>query len=114
MKTGLSTMVAVVLSLSAAVPAMCQTVPPPAYEVDLSGPRFGITSLSTGIVDKLKSDRSWYLAPVITQFGWQFEKQFFGKEGGPAAVTEAIVLFGGLEQGVVIPSVKLAGRRTSV
>ena len=65
MKNGLSTMGAVVLSLSAAVPARCQTVPPPAYEVDLSGPRFGITSLSTGIVDKLKTDRSWDLAFVV-------------------------------------------------
>jgi hypothetical protein len=114
MKVGLSAMFAVVLSLSASIPAMCQTVPPPAREVDLSGPRFGITSLSTGIVDKLKTERSWDLAPVITQFGWQFEKQFFGRHGGPEAVTEAIVLIGGLEQGVVIPSVSwLVGVRAS-
>jgi len=36
----------------------------------LSGPRVGITSSSTGIVDKLKTERSGDLAPVSTQFGW--------------------------------------------
>ena len=114
MKVGSSTLFALVLSLAAAAPAVCQTIPPPAHEVDLSGPRFGITSLSTGIVDKLKTDRGWALAPVVTQFGWQFEKQFYGKKGGPTAVTEAIVLFGGLEQGVVIPSLSwLVGVRAS-
>ena len=73
-----------------------------------------MTALSTGIVDKLKADEGWDLAPVVTQFGWQFEKQFFGKQGGPTAVTEAVVLFGGLEQGVVIPSLSwLVGVRAS-
>jgi hypothetical protein len=107
-------MFAFVFSLSAAAPVMCQTIPPPAREVDLSGPRFGITALNTGIVDKLKAEQGWDLAPVVTQFGWQFEKQFYGKQGGPTAVTEAVVLLGGLEQGVVIPSLSwLVGVRGS-
>lgn len=114
MKIRSLTMFAFVCSLSAAAPVMCQTIPPPAREVDLSGPRFGITALSTGIVDKLKAEQGWNLAPVVTQFGWQFEKQFYGKQGGPTAVTEAVVLLGGLEQGVVIPSVSwLVGVRGS-
>ena len=104
----------VLLLASGAAPAMSQTIPPPAHEVDLSGPRFGITALSAGIVDKLKADRGWDLNPVVTQFGWQFEKQFFGKQGGPTAVNEAVVLFGGLDQGVVIPSLSwLVGVRAS-
>jgi hypothetical protein len=108
------TMLALVLSLSAAAPAVCQTIPPVAHEVDLSGPRFGITSLSAGVVDKLKVERGWDLGPAVSQFGWQFEKQFYGKQGGPTAVTEAVVLFGGLEQGVVIPSLSwLVGVRAS-
>jgi hypothetical protein len=104
MKIAPVTMFALALTLSAAAPAFCQTIPPVSHEVDLSGPRFGITSLSQGIVDKLKVERSWDLNPVVSQFGWQFEKQFYGKQGGPTAVTEAVVLLGGLEQGVAIPS----------
>jgi hypothetical protein len=114
MKTASHGLFALFLSLAAVAPARCQTIPPPAHEVDLSGPRFGLTSLSTGIVDKLKVDRGWDLDPVVSQFGWQFEKQFYGKQGGTTAVTEAVVLFGGLEQGVVIPSLSwLVGVRGS-
>ena len=53
------------------------------------------------------------ISPVVTQFGWQFEKQFYSTENGPTAVTEWVVLVGGLEQGVVLPSVSwLVGMRT--
>ena len=70
--------------------------------------------MSTGIVDQLRADRGWNLNPVITQFGWQFEKQFFGKQGGPTAVNEAVVLLGGLDQGVAIPSLSwLVGVRAT-
>jgi hypothetical protein len=99
-----STALALLVCALAARPAVAQTIPPPAHEADLAGPRFGITALTPGILDKLKADEGWDLAPVVTQFGWQFEKQFYGKTGGPTFVTEAVVLVGGLEQGVAIPS----------
>ena len=80
------------------------TNPPPRLAmVNLSGPRFGVTALSQGVVDKLL-ERSIEVGPSITQFGWQFEKQFYSKAGGVAAVHEWVVLFGGLEQGVALPS----------
>ena len=114
MKTASLGVFTLALSLLAAVPARCQMIPAPAAEVDLSGPRFGITSLSSGIVDKLKVEKGWDLNPAISQFGWQFEKQFYGKHDGPTFVTEAVVLIGGLEQGVVIPSLSwLVGVRAS-
>ena len=78
--------------------------PPPVRSVNLSGPRFGFTSLSDGIVAKLQ-ERDITVRPTISQFGWQFEKQFYSKAGGLAAVNEFVVLAGGLEQGVVLPSV---------
>ncbi len=91
-----------------------QTIPPEADMVDLSGPRFGLTVLSDGVIKKLKKDTGISLAPLTTQFGWQFEKQFYnGGTDGPAAITEAVVLIGGLEQGLVIPSLSwLVGVRT--
>jgi hypothetical protein len=86
--------------------------PPVAKTVSLSGPRFGVTSLSDGVVAKLQ-ERSVDVRPMISQFGWQFERQFYGKNSGVAAVHEWVVLVGGLDQGVVLPSVTwLVGLRT--
>jgi hypothetical protein len=86
--------------------------PVPVRAVNLSGPRFGFTSLSDGIVEKLH-EREIDIRPAISQFGWQFEKQFYSKAGGLAALNEFVVLAGGLEQGVVLPSVSwLVGLRS--
>ena len=96
--------------VSVAVPVGAQTQtpdvtipPPPLKTVSLSGPRFGITALSQGIVDKLH-ERSIDVRPMITQFGWQFEKEFYSRGGGVAAMNEFVFLLGGLEQGEVLPS----------
>lgn len=105
----------IVLFVGLAVPAAGQvvTVPPPlAKSVSLSGPRFGFTSLSDGVVEKLH-ERSIDVRPSITQFGWQFEKQFYSRNSGVAAVNEWVVLLGGLEQGEALPSLSwLVGLRT--
>jgi hypothetical protein len=80
--------------------------------VSLSGPRVGFTALSDGIVRKL-AERDLIVRPSISQFGWQFEKQITGLGGGLTAVNEWVVLAGGMDQGVVIPSVSwLVGLRT--
>ena len=99
--------------LALAAPAAAQVAPVAASEVNTAGPRFGVTALDTGNRAKLESERDITLGPAITQFGWQFERQFYGGRGGPAAITEVVVLAGGLEQGVVIPSLNwLVGVRT--
>jgi hypothetical protein len=95
--------------LGVALPAAAQTEnvinpPPPLRSVNLSGPRFGFTQLSQGIVDKLQTERNITVRTGISQFGWQFEKQFYSKAGGIAAVNEFVFLLGGLEQGVTLPS----------
>jgi hypothetical protein len=106
-----------VLSLAAvlASSARAQTVldpPPVAQTVNLSGPRFGMTALSPGVVDEL-SRRSIDVGPNISQFGWQFEKAFYATGGHVAAVNEVVLLAGGLEQGVMLPSLTwLVGLRT--
>jgi hypothetical protein len=98
------------LFVSFALPVAAQTaggdvtIPPPRLKtVGLSGPRFGITALSDGIVEKL-SERSIDVGSSITQFGWQFEKQFYSRDSGPAVVNEWVFLLGGLEQGYTLPS----------
>jgi len=102
--------VLMMLFAGVAAPAFAQSTvdvtnpPPPVRFVNLSGPRFGFTALSDGIVQKLH-EREIDVRPAISQFGWQFEKEFFSKAGGLAALNEVVVLVGGLEQGVVLPSV---------
>jgi hypothetical protein len=107
----------VLFVIGVALPAGAQTlspVPPSAREVNLSGPRVGFTTLSDGIIQKLQEERNITVKPYISQFGWQFERQFYGKQGGVAAVNEFVVLLGGLDQGVAIPSVSwLVGIRNS-
>ena len=86
--------------------------PPFTRTVNLSGPRFGMTALSPGVVAELEK-KSINVGSNITQFGWQFEKEFYGKGSGLAAVNEWVVLLGGLEQGYVLPSLSwLVGMRT--
>lgn len=87
-------------------PALCQsTVPPVTEEVSLSGPRIGFTLLSDGVIRTVKSRTMLDVGSPITQFGWQFEKRFMSQENGITAVNEWIVLAGGLEQSLVLPSV---------
>ena len=88
-------------------------VPPTSTSVGLSGPRFGVTYLSDGIVRYL-AENDLEVSGLVTQFGWQFEKQFYAGAGGPTAVTEWVLLVGGLEQGVFLPSLSwLVGLRTA-
>ena len=102
---------ALVLGLSA--PALAQGGPPPLTKtIGLAGPRVGFTSLSPGMLETLK-ENGFEVRPLMTQFGWQFEKQFYGKGRGLAALSEWVVLVGGLEQGLAVPSLNwIVGLRT--
>ena len=106
-----------VIVLAAAASAAAQpsvvTPPPTPMVANLSGPRYGVTTLSDGIVAKL-GERYINVNPVISQFGWQFEKQFFQKDAGLAVLNEWVFLLGGLDQGVALPSLSwLVGLRTA-
>lgn len=72
---------------------------------DCSGPRFGVTVLSPKSLQAINQYEYFDIYPVISQFGWQFEKEFFSTSEGPAGVTAFVLLMGGTDQGVFIPSV---------
>jgi hypothetical protein len=91
------------IALVLCAPALCQTLPPVAKTADLSGPRFGLTLLSDGVVKTLE-ERDIHVGPHISQFGWQFEKQFYTMDSGLTMVTEWVALIGGLDQSVALPS----------
>jgi len=99
-----------------AMPAAAQNVllpPPTPNEVNLSGPRFGITALSDGVMNDLAA-RGLKAAPMISQFGWQAERAFYRSDSGVAALSEWVVLLGGLEQDLKIPSMTwLVGLRSA-
>src|SRR4029450_10566077 len=72
----------------------------------------GLTLLADGVVKKLE-ERDIKVGPHISQFGWQFEKQFYTRDSGVTMVTEWVGLVGGLEQSVVLPSLSwMVGVRT--
>ena len=107
---------ALLLVLALCAPARSQStvsrLPPPAKTASLAGPRFGLTLLSDGIVKKL-GERDIQVGDHISQFGWQFEKQFYTKDSGVTMVTEWVALVGGLEQSVALPSLSwMVGVRT--
>jgi len=113
MRHAVSFVLCVVL-LAGAASAQNVIDPPPGFTktVNLSGPRFGMTALSTGVVDELKK-REIEVGSNISQFGWQFEKQFYTRNSGVAAVNEWVFLLGGLDQGVALPSLSwMVGLRT--
>ena len=104
---------AAVLTLCLSATAFAQpSLPPPANTADLSGPRFGVTFLADGVIEKL-AERDIVVGPNISQFGWQFEKQFYTRDSGMTMVTEWVALVGGLDQSVAIPSLSwMVGVRT--
>ncbi|HXW05723.1 MAG TPA: hypothetical protein VD833_10860 [Vicinamibacterales bacterium] len=107
--------VSALLVAATCAPAASQTpsqLPPYARVASLSGPRFGFTLLSEGVMNELAS-RQIEVGPHVSQFGWQFEKQFYHRDGGLTMVTEWVALLGGLEQNVTLPSLSwLVGART--
>lgn len=93
----------IVITVCFAAPAAAQIIPQPTRSVELSGPRFGVTVLSGGVVGRLH-EADIDVAPTISQFGWQFERQLYHSSSSVSLVTEFVGLLGGLEQGFAIPS----------
>lgn len=87
----------------------------PSRPLSLSGPRIGMTMLAKGeALDSLRSHYERDVSGTITQIGWQFEQRFYADQtNGLAALSEIVVLVGGLEQNMFLPSLSwLAGLRT--
>jgi len=69
----------------------------------LSGPRVGLTLLTNGDLTETLSDEFGLNSNLITQFGYQFEKQIMGDDQ-VVGLVEGIVFIGGLEHGLFLPS----------
>lgn len=99
--------------------AAAQAGPPmnevaPVKPLNLSGPRAGLTYLAPGIQAKVEEFGGKSVAPFISQFGWQWETRMFSIEGGATGVSEWVLLVGGLEQDLLLPSLTwLVGVRSA-
>lgn len=66
------------------------------------GPRVGVTYITPGsVASRLKMGGK---EPLLTQFGWQFEKRLFTLTSGLSGVVEFVPMIGGVEKGVFLPS----------
>lgn len=72
----------------------------------LSGPRMGftvLTGLNGQIINKPINQGGYAAYPMLSQFGYQFEKQYLN-EGSYQALVEFIPMVTGIDQGLFIPS----------
>lgn len=80
---------------------------PKTEQMNLKGPRMGLTlftSRTATIIRAQKSQGGFDAAPVMFQFGYQFEKQYFAS-GQFQALFEFVPMITGLDQGIFFPSV---------
>ena len=71
-----------------------------------NGPRVGFTVLGSGSTKDRLKDRG-YSSSTITQFGWQFETRIFTLESGTSGLVEWVLLVGGVEKGLFLPSASM-------
>ena len=69
-----------------------------------SGPRFGLTYITNGKLTDDIEEEFGVTSNLISQFGFQFEKQIMGDEN-IAGILEGILFIGGVDQGMFLPSV---------
>src|SRR5688572_30317549 len=81
--------------------------------IDMTGPRFGLTVLNQQSVDKLFEQKQISIRPMVSQFGWQFERRLYTNGDGVTMLMEWVPLISGLDQGVALPSLNwLVGLRS--
>ena len=100
------TLAALALATAVAIPAQMDAQQPGELvrRLGRTGPRCGVTWMNASFVDSVKSKHNLDVNPVITQFGWQYESQFASLGSGPVALNEWVLLVGGLDQGLFLPS----------
>jgi len=72
-------------------------------KVGMSGPRFGVTYVpgNSELVKRLQEEG---MDPILSQFGWHFERRVTPNGGGPEFVLQAVPLVAGVEYGKLLPS----------
>lgn len=107
----LALMVAALVQVKAQeVPVVGDLSTPIVKPLKLSGPRIGgsyIPQIGNLNLGETFGDSAFVPDPFITLFGWQFEWRYFETSNGSQGLFEVIPLIGGLDQGMIIPSLNL-------
>src|ERR671937_290435 len=84
------------IAVAIALPSVARAQQPGelVHQLNRSGPRFGVTWLGGSLVDTLKSKYDIDVSRIITQSGWQYERQFGNFENGvgPNATPAGVAL----------------------
>ena len=93
-------------STATPITPLVSSEPPRFQQKNLSGPRLGMTL----VLDQSQIDglRARGMGPLMSQFGWHFERQVAPLGGGPQFLVETIPMFAGVEYGEFLPSLTLA------
>jgi hypothetical protein len=70
--------------------------------IHYNGPRVGVTFFGPGSAKDRLSKNNY--EPFIIQFGWQFETRLFSLDNGTTGLVEWVLLAGGVEKGLFLPS----------
>jgi len=89
--------------LGCSTPVFAQAAGPAAYVDNLEGPRVGFTVLSDGAMRPLR-DAGIGMKPIMSQLGWQWEHLYDFGPHHVALLNEWVLLAGGLEQNLALPS----------
>ena len=84
--------------------------PPPVKTVNLSGPRFGFTALSDGVVREAARAGDRRAVRASRSSAGSSRNSSTARQAASRRCNEFVVLVGGLEQGVVAAEPELAGR----
>lgn len=92
------------------LPVIRDTTTPLMEPLKLSGPRVGLTyipNMEDYRLNETFGDTSFQPNNIISQFGWQFEWRYFETQSGSQGLIEIIPMIGGLDQGMILPSLNL-------
>lgn len=92
------------------IPVVEDLTTPIVRPLKLSGPRVGVSylpQLTQERVYEMTGDSSYSPSPFVSQFGWQFEWRYFETASGSQGLFEIVPLLGGLDQGLILPSMNL-------
>ncbi len=109
MKTRIMLIILGMVLISGIIPALAKEIEVPVTfdRRNLSGPRFGVTYIA-GDTELSRELDNQEIGPVVSQFGWHFERQIIPDGGGPQFVIQFVPMIAAVEYGKFVPGATLA------
>lgn len=109
MKSRITLIILGMVLISGFIPAMAKEIEVPVTfdRRNMSGPRFGVTYIA-GDTELSRELERQDIGPVVSQFGWHFERQIIPDGGGPQFVIQFVPMIAAVEYGRFVPGGTLA------